>query len=158
MKKLFLTALVAMFTFIGVQAQTALVPYKWDAFGLKFKVPESSDILESSNERFVVDNPNLRVEIQSYNGPALDSDDMSTVLLSWAEDAGISYNESTEVQSFSGSGLEGVSIEGDRSGDQVAVAIMISTKSNIAVVVSVIYGTGLEQVANDIINSFSMSK
>jgi len=35
---------------------------------------------------------------------------------------------------------------------------MISTKSNIAVVVSVIYGTGLEQVANDIINSFSMSK
>lgn len=158
MKKILLSFVLILVSYTFVNAQTALVPYKWDAYGLKFQVPENSDILESSETRFVVDNPNLKVEIEAYDGPALGSDDLSNIVIQLAENEGIVYDESTEVQQFANSGLQGMSIEGDRSGDGIAVAMLLSERSNNVVAVKVIYGHGLENVANDIINSFTMTK
>lgn len=158
MKKNLFTILLVLMPFCFAAAQTALVPYKWDALGMKFQVPESSDILESSDSKFVVDNPNLRVEIEAYEGLNFSSDEMAEAVMSLAEEQGIIYDESTEVQQFSNSGLQGFSLEGNRDGDGIAVALLLSERSDITAAVTVIYGDGLEDVANDIINSFTMSK
>ncbi len=154
MKKVFLSLVLALATSFAVSAQ-GLTPYEWKPYKLSFLVPGGADILKSTNDEFIVDNDNYKVEIAVINIP-LSEDDLSNFLIEKAKQEGMDISNG-EVQTFSNTGVQGVSLEGPRDGgDQMCVAVLLDEQSETYILVSVIYADGLQDEANKIINSFKI--
>lgn len=168
MTRKFITVLLLMLPFYFASAQTTLVPYKWDAFGVIFQLPENMGIKEISDDYFVAENLNVddpfieitAVEIGDSSRDERDEIEIDEDLIAYADDQDIIYNPFTSkgVQRFSNSGLQGYYFEGEQNGTEITIVELVSKRSDIVVFVRVTYEEGLEDLVNNMIKSITMNK
>ena len=156
MKRLFLFCVLLSFAFASY-AQ-GLTSYTWKQHGVHFKVPGGAKILQSGNDVFEVDNDEFNVSIHLFDGSEATEDQMAELLLEAAEQQEMKDIQKAQIQEFSNSGVEGVSIEGNRSGDGICCALIMGKESHVMALVTIVYGHGLEEKANDIVNSITMTE
>lgn len=156
MKKTFLSIFLLVATTIAFHAQQ-LTTYTWSHHGVSFKVPSDAKIVTNNSDIFEVDNASFNVYIEVFDGDGLSPEDIGRGVVELAREAGMKVADG-EIQTWDGKGFWGISIEGERSGDQLCCAILNSTKSDLKIYVKIQYGNGYQKEANDIVNSISMSK
>ncbi|MDL2247470.1 hypothetical protein LJC05_01920 [Bacteroides sp. OttesenSCG-928-J23] len=150
MKKVLFTLGLVFCLCIAANAQQR---YTWNQYGLSFTVPSNFKITENTAESFQANNGKIHLAIAVIDYDGIDEDGLAEVLISMAEEAGITDGE---VGPLALTTLEGAYIEGVVNGSNMCLVLLADTESNIALVASVVYADGLENQANNIINSFSI--
>lgn len=151
-----MSLLLVLATSVTLLAQS-LTEYKWSQHGISFKVPNNTEIVTNNSEIFEVDNNNFNVKLEVLKGYELSPEDIGQMTVELARDKGMKVADA-EIQTFEGTGCWGISIEGERKGDKLCCAFLVSNKSDMQVFITVQYGYGFEEEANDIINSVKMTK
>lgn len=157
MKKVFLTVVAALVSFVFASAEVNFVDYQWESHGLTFKVPEGMDVIKSEADIFELDNESFFISLEIGDFEGASGDELGESLVKYAKQKGMKI-EDAESGSFSGEGFEGAYLEGDRESDNACVALLFSKQSSLLVVVTIIYGKGFETAANDVVNSFKFEK
>jgi len=156
MKKTLLSLFLVLATSFTLLAQS-LTEYSWKQHGVSFKVPSGAKVVTNNSEVFEVDNSEYNVKLEVVKGYELTPEEIGSLVVELASEKGMKVGNA-EIQTFDGPGYWGISIEGERKGDKLCCAFLVSNNSDMQIFISVQYGYGLEEEANNIVNSVKMTK
>lgn len=156
MKKLLLSlvVLVVSIAFTSTVSAQALTTWTWKQYGLSFKAPSVMKIAKNTATEFeaTASNMSLSIGVLDYTGATLE--DLAGMIGTVAGEIGMSTD--SEIGDLQLTTLAGVYIEGTLDGQNVILVVLADDDSNIALWSVIGYEDGLEQVATNVVNSFSI--
>lgn len=150
MKTNLFSFLLLLAAILPAHAQTSV--WTWQQYGLSFEAPDALRVTRNNATVYEAAHNDLHLSIQVMDYEGINPESLAEALGETAAELGMSAD--SDVGELVLTTLEGVYIEGLVDGVNTILVLLFDTESNIALLSTVVYNDGLEQVATDIVNSF----
>lgn len=153
--KILRLAVVLLLPFTAIAQE--MEEYTWEQFNIKFKIPVTLTITESSGEKFIAGNDDINVSLYPQTDLAYTKDDMKSALETWTKDNGVVFDAEKGALNLDDlNGYIGVYVDGTKNEVPVTTFLLIDKKKEkTSIFVWISYREAFFQKALEIISSFT---